>query len=204
MAGETGAAGASATATPRVVLVGPPGAGKSTVGHALGEALRCGVVDSDTLLEDANGTSCGELFTALGEPEFRAREETHVAEALGSTGVVSLGGGAVLSAATRRLLAAHIVVYLRVSAEEGTRRTAHLATRPVLAAADGDDPAARYREILAEREDLYGEVATYVVDADGRTPRHTVAEVLALIGVHDPAADEPADDEPEHTPEAQL
>lgn len=197
MGGERG------TTTPRVVLVGPPGAGKSTVGHALGEALRCGVVDSDTLLEDANGTSCGELFTALGEPEFRTREETYVAEALGSTGVVSLGGGAVLSAATRRLLAEHTVVYLRVSAEEGTKRTAHLATRPVLAAAEGADPAARYREILAEREDLYEEVATYVVDADGRSPRHTVAEVLSLIGVHDYAADDAATDDPEYTPEAQ-
>ncbi|MCJ7859633.1 shikimate kinase [Corynebacterium kalidii] len=170
---------------PRVVLVGPPGAGKSTVGQALGEVLRCGVVDSDTLLERDNAMSCGELFTLLGEPEFRRREETYVARALDSDGVVSLGGGAVLSAATRRLLADHTVVYLRVSAEEGTRRTAHLATRPVLAAADGGDPRERYQEILAQRETLYRGVATHVVDADGRTPRHTVAEVLALIGVHD-------------------
>ncbi|MGN0094700.1 MAG: shikimate kinase [Corynebacterium sp.] len=172
------------TAAPRVVLVGPPGAGKSTVGHALGEVLRCGVVDSDTLLERDNSMSCGELFTLLGEPEFRRREEVYVAQALTSDGVVSLGGGAVLSAATRRLLAEHTVVYLRVSAEEGTRRTAHLATRPVLAAADGVDPSERYREILTQREELYQEVATHIVDADGRTPRHTVAEVLALIGVH--------------------
>ena len=170
---------------PRVVLVGPPGAGKSTVGHALGEVMRCDVVDSDTLLERDNAMTCGELFTTLGEPEFRRIEEIYVARALDSDGVVSLGGGAVLSAATRRLLAEHTVVYLRVSAEEGTRRTAHLATRPVLAAAEGEDPAQRYREILAQREELYRSVATHIVDADGRTPRHTVAKVLALIGVHD-------------------
>jgi shikimate kinase len=123
--------------------------------------LRCGVVDSDTLLERDNSMSCGELFTLLGEPEFRRREEVYVARALTSDGVVSLGGGAVLSAATRRLLAEHTVVYLRVSAEEGTRRTAHLATRPVLAAADGvKTPSERYREILTQREELYQEVAT--------------------------------------------
>lgn len=178
--------------TPLAVLVGPPGAGKSTVGHALAAALNCDVVDSDTLLEDDNGVSCGELYTSLGEPEFRRREETYVARALKSGGVVSLGGGAVLSPATRELLAAHTVIYLQVSAEEGTRRTAHLATRPVLAGADGEDPSVRYREILTERETLYREVATRVVDADGRTPRETVAEVLAIVRAADPANDQEA------------
>ncbi|MEJ6548377.1 shikimate kinase [Corynebacterium sp. USCH3] len=184
MSGDTQTPTTPGSAAPRVVLVGPPGAGKSTVGHALGEVLRCAVVDSDTLLERDNAMSCGELFTMLGEPEFRRREEIYVAKALDSDGVVSLGGGSVLSPATRRLLTQHTVVYLRVSVEEGTRRTAHLATRPVLAAADGEDPSERYREILTQREGLYQEVATHIVDADGRTPRHTVAEVLALIGVH--------------------
>lgn len=185
-AADTGSA-TTQPGRPRVVLVGPPGAGKSTVGRALSEALRCGVVDSDTLLEQDNDMSCGDLFTALGEPEFRRREEAYVARALGTDGVVSLGGGAVLSEATRALLADHTVVYLRVSAEEGTRRTAGEATRPVLAAADGEDPAARYREILAQREDLYREVASTIVEADGRAPRHTVAEVISFLGVHDEA-----------------
>lgn len=187
----------SASAAPRVVLVGPPGAGKSTVGRALAQALDCGVSDSDALMEQDAGTTCGELFTTLGEPEFRRREEVFVRRALHTDGVVSLGGGAVLSASTRELLAGHTVIYLKISAEEGTRRTAHLSTRPVLTGADGEDPAARYREILAQRENLYREVATETVDADSRTPSQTVTEVLSILeqtsqphgathGTHDP------------------
>ncbi|MGO1950624.1 MAG: shikimate kinase [Mycobacteriaceae bacterium] len=170
--------------TAGVVLVGPPGAGKTTVGHELAGALRCGMVDSDVLLEQDAGMSCGEVFSAVGEPEFRRREEDAVAAALESDGVVSLGGGAVLSALTRQRLAAHTVIYLRVSVEEGVRRTSGSGTRPVLAATPGSDAESRYRELLAEREALYTGVATYTVDSDGRAPRYTVAEILALLGLH--------------------
>jgi shikimate kinase/3-dehydroquinate synthase len=163
---------------PRLVLVGLPGAGKTTVGRLLAEALDCGVVDSDELLEQESGTACGELFATLGEPAFREREEAAVARALTTDGIVSLGGGAVTRAATRALLADHTVVYLRISAEEGVRRTAVDDSRPVLAA---NDPTARYRSLLTEREPWYREVADLVVDVDHRTPPEIVTEITTML-----------------------
>ena len=79
------------SARPHVVLVGPPGAGKSTIGRRLSRALNVGLVDSDQLIEEAEGKSCGEVFSDLGEPKFREIEAEHVAFALQTDGVVSLG-----------------------------------------------------------------------------------------------------------------
>lgn len=168
----------TARVRPRVVLVGLPGAGKSTIGRRLANALHCGVVDTDTLIEEDRGAACGEVFSALGEPAFRALEEEHVARALATDGIVSLGGGAVISPRTRALLADQLVVHLKVSAEEGVRRTSVDDSRPVLAAGD---PVARYRQIQAERAPFYDEVADLTVSSEGGDPRQTVAEVLHFL-----------------------
>ena len=145
-------------ARPKVVLVGPPGAGKSTIGRRLARALSLPLVDSDQLIEETYGKSCGEVFTELGEPAFREVEARYVATALSSGGVVSLGGGAVLTDSTRELLAQH--------------------TRPVLAA---EDPAAHYRNLVEKRAPLYHEVADFRVRTDGRTPQQSVAGILGFL-----------------------
>lgn len=166
------------SSSPRVVLVGPPGAGKSTIGRRLANALNLPLVDSDVLMELGEGKPCGEIFTELGEERFRELEAGYVARALATGGVVSLGGGAVLTESTRRLLQNHTVVWIDVSPEEGIRRTAGETTRPVLFA---DDPQQHYRDLLTTREPYYREVAKHRVRTDSRPPQGVVAQVLSII-----------------------
>lgn len=163
---------------PKVVLVGPPGAGKTTIGRRLGRALSLPLVDSDQLIEQESGRPCGSVFAELGETAFRELEARHVADALRTGGVVSLGGGAVLTESTRELLSQHTVVWVDISAEEGVRRTSGDSSRPVLESAN---PAAHYRSLLETRGPLYREVADHRVRSDCRTPQQIVADVLSFL-----------------------
>ncbi|UYP20734.1 shikimate kinase [Rhodococcus sp. Z13] len=178
---------------PRVVLIGPPGAGKSTIGRRVANALDVPLLDTDAEIERVTGRTIPEIFAQDGEPAFRAIEEDVVAQALENhDGVVSLGGGAILSERTRARLAGHTVVYLEISVAEGLRRTGTSDTRPLLA---GGDPAQKYRELMRRRRPLYRQAATIRVRTDGRSPGRVVQQVLAKLEAADvPAGQTPSED----------
>ncbi|RVW03739.1 shikimate kinase [Rhodococcus spongiicola] len=165
--------------TPRAVLIGPPGAGKSTIGRRLANALELELLDTDVEIERRVGRTIPEIFAAEGEEYFREVEEQVVAEALEShAGIVSLGGGAILSDRTRSRLAGHTVVYLEISVAEGLKRTGTNTGRPLLT---GGDPKARYQALMRRRRPLYRQVASIKVRTDARSPSRVVQQLVKKL-----------------------
>jgi shikimate kinase len=177
--------GADASGVPGVdrpvcVLVGAPGAGKTTVGRLLAARLGVEFADTDEEIERAAGKPISDIFVDDGEEHFRALERVAVAEALATRrGVLALGGGAVLAEATRELLLAHLVVFLSVELPDAAKRTGLSAARPLLAI----NPRATMRQLLAERRPLYEEVADVVVPTDRIDPEQVTETVLAALNV---------------------
>ncbi|MGY0022589.1 shikimate kinase [Streptomyces sp. YJ-C3] len=163
---------------PKVVLVGPMGVGKSTVGGMLAERLDCAFRDTDDDIVAAQGRTIAEIFVDEGEARFRALEKASVAAALAEhDGVLALGGGAILDADTRDLLAGHRVVYLSMDVEEAAKRTGLNVARPLLAV----NPRKQWRELMEARRHLYTDVAGVVVATDGRTPDEVAQAVLDVL-----------------------
>ncbi|MFD9741617.1 shikimate kinase [Umezawaea sp. NPDC059074] len=163
--------------TPAYVVLGPPGAGKTTVGQLLAERLDLPFRDVDEDIVVSAGKPISDIFTSDGEPAFRAMEEQAVADGLKThEGVLALGGGAILSAATRELLAGHTVVFLNVGMAEGVKRTGLSSARPLLT---GINPRATFKALLDARLPLYREVATIEVVTDHLEPDQVVDAVLA-------------------------
>ena len=164
--------------SPQVVLVGPPGAGKSTVGKRVAKRLGSGFRDTDADIVAAVGKPIAEIFIDDGEEHFRALERDAVATALREhDGVLSLGGGAVLSEQTRDLLRQHTVVLLDVDLGHATQRVGLNRDRPVLAL----NPRAQLKVLLEQRMPLYREVATAVVDTSSRSLPQVVDAVLDAL-----------------------
>jgi shikimate kinase len=170
---------------PRVVLVGLPGTGKSTVGAELARRLKVAFADSDELVARQTGRSVAQIFRLQGEPAFRQLEADLIAEALdGFDGVLALGGGAVTTESVRADLAASGVPVVQLSAgqPELLRRMSGSAHRPLLAG----DASARLAELAEARSALYAEVAAITVDTEGRS----TVEVAAML--HERLTGQPA------------
>ena len=163
----------------RVVLVGPPGSGKSTVGAALAALLGLPLHDTDAAIEAAQGRTISDIFVEDGEPVFRALERAEVARAVADErGVLALGGGAPVDPETAALLAGETVVFLDVGIADASKRVGFDQSRPLLAV----NPRASWVRLMNERRPVYEGVATHRVDTAGRTPQDVAAEVAGLLG----------------------
>lgn len=161
-----------------VVLVGSPGAGKSTVGRRVAETLKVPFADSDALVEASAGMSVSDIFISSGEDEFRRLEAATIKTALSErSGILSLGGGAVLDPRTRAALVGHRVVWLRVSLTDAVSRVGLNAARPLLLG----NVRATLGRLMAERAPIYESVATHVVDTEGRGVREVARAVVEVL-----------------------
>ncbi|GAA2437059.1 shikimate kinase [Streptomyces macrosporus] len=172
----------SAASGPVVVLVGPPGAGKTTVGTVIARRLGVALRDTDADIEAAEGRPIPEIFVEDGEPRFRELERRAVRAALTEhDGVVSLGGGAVLDPGTRALLTGLPVVFLDVALADAIRRVGLDTPRPLLAV----NPRKQWRTLMEQRRPLYTEVARAVVGTEGRDPEEVAQAVLDALELKD-------------------
>ena len=165
----------------RVFLVGPPGAGKSSIGARLAERLGLSFVDADREIEHRAGCSISEIFRARGERWFRELERAIIAELSCREDIVlAAGGGAVLDTATRALLRrCGRVVYLHAGVETLLQRTAADTSRPLLA---GPDRRARLLTMLEEREPLYRQLAELSIDTGNCTQKETIKQIATWLG----------------------
>jgi shikimate kinase len=161
-----------------VILVGPPGSGKSTVGRLLAARLGLGFLDTDDLVEAAAGKPVSDIFIDDGEARFRALEREAVVQALtGQDGVIALGSGAVLDAGTRQRLAGQRVVYLETGFTAVARRTGIDAPHPPLPG----NPRARLRSLLNDRAALYQELALITAPTDEDAPEQLAEKIAAAL-----------------------
>ncbi len=172
---------------PVVILIGPPGAGKSTVGALLAGLLGVTYTDTDTVIEQEAGKPVGDIFIEDGEPAFRALERAAVARCIAThRGILGLGGGAVLDPGTQQLLASQRVVYLRTGFAAAAHRVGLDTPRPLLAI----NPRARLKELLEQRLPVYEGLAWLTVATDDREPRDIADEIAAAPAVRAAAARE--------------
>ncbi len=164
------------TALRRVFLVGPMGAGKTTIGKFLAQGLGLGFADTDAEVERRTGADIPWIFDVEGEEGFRDREAQVVEEmTTWDDTVLATGGGVVVRESNRRVLAERgFVVYLHATLDEQVRRTRKNSNRPLL---QGDDPQATLRDLMAIRDPLYRDIASHVIDTDASSPK-TVAQRL--------------------------
>ncbi len=160
-----------------VILVGPMGAGKSTIGRLLAKELKLRFKDSDKEIEQRTGADIPWIFDVEGEQGFREREQSMVVELCELDGVViATGGGVVLRPENRQALRdGGRVVYLHASVEQQLERTSRDRNRPLLRNAE---PGKVLRNLMEIRDPLYREIADIIIETDERPPRLVVQEII--------------------------
>lgn len=165
-------------AGPAAILIGPPGAGKSTVGPLLAGLLGVGFADTDSQVEAVAGKPVSEVFIEDGEAAFRALERAAVASAVAEYhGVLGLGGGAIMDPGTRALLAGQLVVYLETGFAEAAKRVGMDRPRPLLIG----NPRAQLRALLNQRLPVYQQLAAITVSTDQRAAEDIAADIAARL-----------------------
>ena len=165
---------------PNIILVGPMGAGKSTIGRLLAKELRLVFRDSDKEIEQRTGVSIPLIFDVEGEQGFREREHSAIVDLCRMQGIVlATGGGAVLRQDNRQALreGGH-VIYLCTSVEQQLDRTSRDRNRPLLRT---PNPRQVLTDLMALRDPLYREIADIVVETDERPPRLVVGEIMGRL-----------------------
>ncbi|MCW2944851.1 MAG: shikimate kinase [Actinoallomurus sp.] len=163
---------------PKAVVIGPPGSGKTTVGRLLAERLGVSFRDTDHDVEAAAGKPIGEIFIDDGEERFRELERSAVRDALAAhDGVIALGGGAIMDAATQADLAGQHVVYLEVGLSDAVKRVGLASARPLLVL----NPRSQFRKLMEERRPIYEGLAAIKVATDGRDPADIVDEIMKAV-----------------------
>lgn len=161
-------------------LVGPMGAGKSTIGRQMARALNLKFYDSDREIERRTGADISLIFELEGESGFRKREQEVIEAFSGKPGIVlATGGGAILDPANRRNLSSRgYVIYLQTSVEQQLLRTSHDRSRPLL---QTENPEQKLRELMAARDPLYREIADWTIETDGCRAREVVQKIIQHI-----------------------
>jgi shikimate kinase len=165
----------------QVILFGPPGAGKSTVGRSLARRLSSAFADTDHLIEERAGKKISEIFLDEGEAIFRSIEADIVAEALDSDfGVLALGGGSVMNQRIERKISDHpaLKVFLDVGISQASPRIGFNQDRPMLLV----NPRQTWLALMKVRRPIYERLADITISTDSKKPADVAAEILSLIG----------------------
>jgi shikimate kinase len=168
---------------PKAVLIGPPGAGKSSVGRQLAKILTCEILDTDQEIERQSGKKISAIFTDDGEAVFRALEKSVVLDALqNANGVVALGGGSILDSDVADYLSKSSipVAYLEVSISQAAPRVGFNKERPLLTI----NPRQQWMALMEKRRPIYESLATFKIATDNRKPAEVAQEIATSIGAN--------------------